>query len=90
MFTSVLPEMVSGFPGCPSATLSPSDSDLELLSESLEWVERPTPECATRTDLQTFKKIHFSVLWDGGSLSSTKCFILLYISTNMNENGSAS
>lgn len=46
--------MLSEFRGCPSAMLSPSDSDLELLSESLELGELPTLECATWTDLQTF------------------------------------
>lgn len=40
------------------------------------------------TDIQA--QINFSVLWDGGSLSSTKSFILLFISTNVKENGSAS
>lgn len=50
--TSSFIELLPGHRGGSSTALSPSESDLELLSESLELVDASPLECATLTELQ--------------------------------------
>lgn len=52
IFTSVFTELPTGCCGSSSVVLSPSDSDLELLSESLELVDSTPLECAASNELQ--------------------------------------
>lgn len=61
---NALTEMLAGFCGCLAVTLSLSDSDLELLPESLELGDLPTLECATSNDLQTFRHGETSVHYE--------------------------
>lgn len=51
-FTSVFTELLTGCWGGSSAVLSLSESDLELLSESLELVESTPLECAASNELR--------------------------------------
>lgn len=50
--TSAFIELLDGYGRGSPAALSPSDSDLELLSESLELVDSSPLECAALNELQ--------------------------------------
>lgn len=68
LFASVFTELFTGCCSCSSAMLSLSDSDLELLSESLELGHSPTLECAASNDLYTVRHTqkNSGILWDDG------------------------
>lgn len=51
-YTSAFIELLPGHCGGSSMALSPSESDLELLSESLELGDSSPLECAALTELQ--------------------------------------
>lgn len=51
--TSAFIELLPGHFGGSSAALSPSESDLELLSESLELGDSGPLECGALNELQT-------------------------------------